>query len=62
MNDTHNDTNRLVDNLPAVDTEASTLVPVLAEADGVVILGDNVDGEHVTAGEVIGYVQTDEDA
>lgn len=61
MNDTHNDSTGLVDHLPAVDAAASTLVPVLASADGVVVLGD-VDGEHVDAGEVIGYVQTDEDA
>lgn len=64
MNDKRND---LVDGLdaetPVVGAEAATLVPVVAEADGILVSSDAVaDGEHVCEGEVVAYVQTDEDA
>lgn len=64
MNDKRND---LVDGLdaetPVVGAEAATLVPVVAEADGVLV-GNHAatDGEHVSEGEVIAFIQTDEDA
>lgn len=51
------------DQTPAVGTETATLVPVVAEADGVLVGVDAAaDGEHVSEGDVIAFVQTDEDA
>lgn len=63
MNDERNDlVDGLDDQAPVVGAEAATLVPVVAEADGTLVGAGTLPGDHVDAGEVIGYVQTDEDA
>lgn len=62
MNDHIDQADGLVQLVPAVAAEAATLVPVLAEADGVLVGAGALPGDEVDAGEVIGYIQTDEDA
>jgi len=48
------------DLVTGVDAEAATLVPLVAGADGTLVAARTV-GDEVSEGEVVGYVQTDED-
>jgi hypothetical protein len=50
----------LVDHQSGVDDAAGNVAPILAPADGVITDGPR-DGEAVHEGEVIGFVQTEED-
>ena len=62
MNDKRTDlVNRPADETPVVGAPEATLVPVVADAEGKLVT-DAVDGEHVDEGDVVAYVQTDEDA
>lgn len=62
MNDKDTDlVNRPADETPFVGADAATLVPVVADADGKLV-AEAHDGDRVEDGEVVAYVQTDEDA
>lgn len=62
MNDEHtNLVDGLDDAAPVVGAEAATLVPIVAEADGEFVLSV-FDGDAVDKGDVVGFVQVDEDA
>lgn len=62
MNDRHTDLDaRLDDTIVDLGAEATTLVPVVAEADGTFTPVSD-DGDKVVEGEVLGYVQVGEDA
>lgn len=61
MNDERIDMDdRSADEAPFVGATAATVVPVVAEADGKFVSATD-DGD-VSEGEIISYVQTDEDA
>lgn len=62
MNDLNNDlADRQTDGTPHLAAEAATLVPVVAESDGKLSITAD-DGQTVVDGDVVGYVQVDEDA